>query len=93
MTPLSGCTSLDYAVRCRKLPLLLESTSLTRSVGSDLHWYRGHQPSSYNFILGHEVIGEVAEVGSAVKKFKPGDLVLAAFSTSCGEYQLTYDKH
>ncbi|RSH84927.1 uncharacterized protein EHS24_006474 [Apiotrichum porosum] len=53
--------------------------------GSDLHWYRGHQPSSYNFILGHEVIGEVAEVGSAVKKFKPGDLVLAAFSTSCGE--------
>ena len=53
-------------------------------LGSDLHYYRGHQPPPYGFILGHEVVGLVAEVGDEVKKFKVGDLVVSAFSTSCG---------
>jgi len=53
--------------------------------GSDLHFYRGHQPPPFGFILGHEVVGLVAEIGAEVKDFKAGDLVVSAFSTSCGE--------
>ena len=34
-----------------------------------------------NRILGHEAVGEVMEVGSLVKKFKPGDIVVVPCST------------
>ena len=51
--------------------------------GSDLHQYRGEAP--YGFIMGHEVVGDIVEAGSAIKKFKLGDRVLAPFCTSCGK--------
>ncbi|KAK0564438.1 hypothetical protein OC861_004312 [Tilletia horrida] len=61
-------------------------TSLAALCGSDLHQYRGHPVlPSYDFIMGHEVIGEVEEVGSAVKSFKKGDHVVSPFTISCGE--------
>ncbi len=39
-------------------------------------------------ILGHEASGEVVEVGSEVKDFKPGDRVLipASMPPECMEY-------
>lgn len=43
----------------------------------------GHQPvPNYDFILGHEFVGVVHEVGSDVKKFKKGDLVVSPFTIS-----------
>ncbi|ORX34455.1 chaperonin 10-like protein [Kockovaella imperatae] len=57
--------------------------SLAGLCGSDLHQYRGEEP--YGFVMGHEVVGEIVETGSAVKKFKIGDKVLSSFCTSCGE--------
>jgi threonine dehydrogenase-like Zn-dependent dehydrogenase len=36
-------------------------------------------------ILGHEPMGIVVEVGSAVKKLKKGDRVVVPFTISCGE--------
>lgn len=68
--------------------LYLKETKVARELkvsGSDLHWYRGHQPPPYDFILGHEVVGEVIEVGGEVRKFQEGDVVVSAFSTSCGK--------
>ncbi|KAJ5881360.1 uncharacterized protein N7529_000032 [Penicillium soppii] len=56
----------------------------TALCGSELHVYRGHQPSGANFIMGHEFIGEVWEIGSAIKNFRKGDDVIAPFTTSCG---------
>ncbi|PWN52092.1 GroES-like protein [Violaceomyces palustris] len=54
--------------------------------GSDLHIYRGHQPvPHYDFILGHEFVGEIHEVGEGVSKFKKGDQVVCPFTVSCGE--------
>ena len=45
---------------------------------SDLHQVRnewsGVMPTVYPCIPGHEIVGRVAKVGSAVMKFKPGDL-------------------
>lgn len=35
--------------------------------GSDLWWYRGISKRQANSLVGHEAIGLVAEVGSAVK--------------------------
>lgn len=45
---------------------------------SDLHTVRNEwssmMPAVYPCVPGHEIVGRVAEVGSAVTKFKPGDL-------------------
>ncbi|KAL7423837.1 hypothetical protein Q5752_001421 [Cryptotrichosporon argae] len=51
--------------------------------GSDLHAYRGHEDGK-GYTMGHEVVGTIIEVGSAVKSFAVGDTVLAPFSVSCG---------
>lgn len=46
---------------------------------SDLHTVRDEwnsvMPTVYPCVPGHEIVGRVASVGSAVTKFKPGDLV------------------
>ncbi|KAJ4361977.1 hypothetical protein N0V83_010918 [Neocucurbitaria cava] len=57
----------------------------TALCGSELHVYRGHQPSPTDFIMGHEFTGHVHEVGSAVKSLKVGDRVVSPFTVSCGE--------
>lgn len=44
---------------------------------SDIHTvFEGALGERQNMILGHEAVGEVAEVGSEVKDFKPGDKVV-----------------
>ena len=53
--------------------------------GSDLHPYHGRERGlDPGTTMGHEYVGEVVEVGSGVRAFRPGDAVLGAFSTSCG---------
>ena len=46
---------------------------------SDLHTVRNEwssvMPTTYPCVPGHEIVGRVTEVGSAVTNFKPGDLV------------------
>jgi threonine dehydrogenase-like Zn-dependent dehydrogenase len=56
--------------------------------GSDLHAYHGRIPMSVGELLGHEFVGVVEEVGSAVRRFKPGDRVVVSFYTSCGHCAL-----
>src|SRR5258708_35219698 len=56
--------------------------------GSDLHVYHGYIPMNPGELLGHEFVGVVEEVGSEVKRFKPGDRVVASFFTSCGHCAL-----
>lgn len=54
--------------------------------GSDLHAYDGRMPlPPTGWIIGHEYIGEVVEVGSGVKNFQPGDRAVGSFVSSCGE--------
>ncbi len=47
--------------------------------GSDLWSYRGENPIDEPSPIGHEIVGVVEEVGSAVRRFKPGDFVIAPF--------------
>ncbi|KAG8478385.1 hypothetical protein CXB51_028193 [Gossypium anomalum] len=47
---------------------------------TDLHQMRGEiMPINYPLVPGHEVVGEVVEVGSEVNKFKLGDKVGVGF--------------
>lgn len=53
--------------------------------GSDLHLLNGFMPTmEKGDILGHESMGEVVDVGNAVKKLKKGDRVVVPFTISCG---------
>ena len=54
--------------------------------GSDLHLLDGYMPTmEKGDILGHESMGIVVEVGSAVKKLKKGDRVVVPFTIACGD--------
>jgi threonine dehydrogenase-like Zn-dependent dehydrogenase len=58
----------------------------TAICGSDLHLYNGFVPTmEAGDIIGHEFMGEVVEVGSEVKKLKPGDRIVVPFPISCGQ--------
>ena len=54
--------------------------------GSDLHLYHHFMPGmKKGDVLGHEFMGEVVEVGSAVRKLKVGDRIVVPFTIICGE--------
>jgi alcohol dehydrogenase len=53
--------------------------------GSDLHILKGDVPAvKPGTILGHEAVGEVVELGSAVSTLELGDRVLVSCISSCG---------
>jgi threonine dehydrogenase-like Zn-dependent dehydrogenase len=59
--------------------------TLTSICGSDLHLYDGYIPAMKpGDILGHEFMGEVVEVGSAVRNLAKGDRVVVPFPIACG---------
>ena len=71
-------------------PQLLHDTDaivkvdVTTICGSDLHILKGDVPEvSVGLILGHEAIGTVESVGTAVKQVKVGDRVVVSCITSC----------
>ena len=53
--------------------------------GSDLHIYHGRVAMEQGFVLGHEYVGTVVEVGDAVSGVSEGDRVLGTYCTACGE--------
>src|SRR5215218_1241227 len=57
---------------------------------SDLHQVRNEwtefMPTQYPCVPGHEIVGRVTKVGSAVTKFKSGDLAaVGCLVDSCGK--------
>ncbi|KAF2680292.1 GroES-like protein [Lentithecium fluviatile CBS 122367] len=85
------------AIEDRPIPKIQDPTDVIVKVdkaslcGSELHVYRGHQPSGTDFIMGHEFTGEITEIGSSVKNFQVGDRIVTPFTVSCGE--CFYCKH
>ena len=52
--------------------------------GSDLHMYEGRAQLEPGQVFGHENLGVIEEVGSAVKSVRPGDRVVLPFNIACG---------
>lgn len=59
-------------------------TVATNICGSDQHMVRGRTTAPEGLILGHEITGEVVEVGPDVEFIKVGDIVSVPFNIACG---------
>lgn len=67
--------------------MIVKVTS-TAICGSDLHLIHGMIPNMpENYVIGHEPMGIVEEVGPEVTKVKKGDRVIIPFNIACGECQ------
>lgn len=76
----------------RPMPKIAAATDaivkVTRTTicGTDLHILKGDVPTcTPGRILGHEGVGVVDQIGSAVTAFKPGDHVIVSCISSCGK--------
>lgn len=56
----------------------------TNICGSDQHMVRGRTTAEPGLVLGHEITGEVIEIGSDVEMLKVGDIVSVPFNVACG---------
>ena len=63
---------------------VLVKITTTNICGSDLHMYEGRTEVEPGTVLGHENLGQVLEIGSAVDQVKVGDRVCLPFNISCG---------
>jgi len=59
-------------------------TVATNICGSDQHMVRGRTTAPANLVLGHEITGEIVEVGPGVEFVTVGDIVSVPFNISCG---------
>jgi S-(hydroxymethyl)glutathione dehydrogenase/alcohol dehydrogenase len=58
----------------------------TAICGSDLHLVHGMIPNTpEDYVIGHEPMGFVEEVGRDVNRVKKGDRVIIPFNVSCGQ--------
>lgn len=74
------------APRIEKPDDMIVKLTSTAICGSDLHLIHGMIPNlQENYIIGHEPMGIVEEVGPDVTKLKKGDRVVIPFNISCGD--------
>ncbi|MGG1636812.1 formaldehyde dehydrogenase, glutathione-independent [Paenibacillus sp. MCAF9] len=77
-----GVNPLNVGRKCEHGVILKVIT--TNICGSDQHMVRGRTTAPSGLILGHEITGEVIEVGRDVEFIKKGDLVSVPFNIACG---------
>jgi glutathione-independent formaldehyde dehydrogenase len=65
----------------------------TNICGSDQHMVRGRTTAPPGLILGHEITGEVIEVGPGVEFIKVGDLCSVPFNIACGRCRNCKEGH
>ncbi|WP_181397223.1 zinc-binding dehydrogenase [Cryobacterium arcticum] len=66
-------------------------TVLSCVCGSDLHPYHSMPATEHGQSMGHELLGVVEEIGSAVSTVKKGDLVIVPFAFSDNTCQICTD--
>lgn len=72
----------DPEVRPDGVIVRVEATGLCRS---DWHGWQGHDPDIVlPHVPGHELSGTIAEVGTAVRGWRPGQRVAVPFICACG---------
>jgi glutathione-independent formaldehyde dehydrogenase len=65
----------------------------TNICGSDQHMVRGRTTAPAGLVLGHEITGEVIEVGPDVETLRVGDLVSVPFNVACGRCRTCKEQH
>lgn len=60
----------------------------TNICGSDQHMVRGRTTAPVGQSLGHEITGEIVEVGDDVLFVKPGDICSVPFNIACGRCRM-----
>ena len=70
---------------------LLVQTRASGICGSDLmEWYRIKKAP---LVLGHEITGDVVEIGEGVKNFRVGDRVFSSHHVPCGDCRYCHAGH
>ncbi|MBO1909887.1 formaldehyde dehydrogenase, glutathione-independent [Sporosarcina sp. 6E9] len=77
-----GVNPLNVGRKCEHGVIL--KVVATNICGSDQHMVRGRTTAPSGLALGHEITGEVIEVGRDVEYMKVGDLVSVPFNIACG---------
>ena len=72
--PMPACGPNDAIVR----------VTMTTICGTDVHILRGEYPVAPGRIVGHEPVGVIEELGTAVEGYAVGDRVLVGAITPCG---------
>lgn len=65
----------------------------TNICGSDQHMVRGRTTAPLGLVLGHEITGEVLEVGRDVETLSVGDWVSVPFNVACGRCRTCKEQH
>jgi len=65
----------------------------TNICGSDQHMVRGRTTAPSGLVLGHEITGEVIEVGRDVEFIRLGDLCSVPFNIACGRCRMCKEGH
>lgn len=65
----------------------------TNICGSDQHMVRGRTTAPSGLVLGHEITGEIIEIGRDVEFLKKGDLVSVPFNIACGRCRSCKEQH
>ncbi|WP_067494970.1 formaldehyde dehydrogenase, glutathione-independent [Actinoplanes sp. TFC3] len=69
----------------RKVPhAAILKTVATNICGSDQHMVRGRTTAPQGLVLGHEITGEIVDIGPGVEYLKVGDICSVPFNISCG---------
>ncbi|WP_304638768.1 NAD(P)-dependent alcohol dehydrogenase [Pseudomonas sp.] len=63
----------------------LIKVTTTTICGTDVHILKGEYPVKPGLIVGHEPVGVIAELGSAVTGYQIGQRVIAGAITPCGQ--------
>src|SRR5213596_2444437 len=65
----------------------------TNICGSDQHMVRGRTTAPAGLILGHEITGEVIDIGPGVEFIEVGDLCSVPFNIACGRCRMCKEGH
>jgi glutathione-independent formaldehyde dehydrogenase len=65
----------------------------TNICGSDQHMVRGRTTAPKGQTLGHEITGEIIEMGSDVEFLEKGDIVSVPFNIACGRCRMCKSGH
>ena len=93
-----GVESIDYpkmvdpSGRSIQHGVILKVVS-TNICGSDQHMVRGRTTAPEGLVLGHEITGEVIEIGRDVETLNIGDLVSVPFNVACGRCPMCKEQH